>query len=745
VPKRYRTGLNGFGTRKLWANGHSLDIDAYANQIDPDKWSDFNILHLRDGGRLYGTAINVETGKEHAVLLLKVELVPDWDRDGVIDQADAGKVFPDKPWVFWVNDDNDDGIEAGSATGDLPENGIDPDYANENVDGLRDVVDFFPIHLDIRGLLQGFDDETLESIRLRLSHADDALNFVYTDLQPDEVGRIHREILPTGFGAIMADDFSAPLAEARTWPITADGTDLSVEFLKKIRDEGKGVLLLEARGKDGGDRSSSEPLVLEIVAGSGTGTRILEWPLRIVPIRKMLRIVNLRQGTGENKLTTDSGPWPTSTTEPSEYPDGYLSPESSPVKTLVHVHGFNWNEDEIPAGHAELFKRFFQAGSNARFIGVSWHSDEGAVGLIGTSIDYNENVIHAFMAAKFMASQLSGFDGDNTSIFAHSLGNMITSGATIDYGLNVGNCFMINAAVPKEAYDGGDGDPNMVHPEWSDYETFLMAPNWHRAIAEVYGPTDRRSLLKWNGRFANIPAGTAFYNFYSPGEDVLAGGDGSVPPLATLSTLWGQPGGVLGKEQVWVYNEMTKGRRDNLGPTLTDDVDGGWGLNREWMTFISGGPHNPPEWRPMRASSASELSPAEIIAEPFFRPFSSHDEEFPAWGDGLWLYGATAAANAQLPNLPFGSAPMDHIMNHAKIIAEAIPAHSDPAGFGALTTFDQSRNINLETMRDAAVWPDEVRETRKRNRWLHGDYGVPAYLYVYRLFETCVELGGLDQ
>ena len=71
----------------------------------------------------------------------------------------------------------------------------------------------------------------------------------------------------------------------------------------------------------------------------------------------------------------------------------------------------------------------------------------------------------------------------NTShnILAHSLGNMLVSAAKQDYGLQYAKYFMLNAAVPAEAYDLSIAIrvPQLVHPDWADYPTNSWVSSWH--------------------------------------------------------------------------------------------------------------------------------------------------------------------------------------------------------------------------------------------------------------------------
>jgi hypothetical protein len=578
------------------------------------------------------------------------------------------------------------------------------------------------VHLDLQALLRSHPDP--DGVSVFISQADSALNFVYTSLHPEEVGDIHRGPVPDGFGTGL----SGPLASAATRPVTADPVELDPLFLRNLRRENRGVLLFE------GAAATTQPLVMEF---RYEGRTILshKLPLSISPVRAMFRVLNLRQA--DPKFAAASpGPWLTDLADPPNLPDAFLKAIGGMQRTLVHIHGYNWSGADIPAAHAEIFKRFFQSGSLARFVGVSWFGDQGTLELLDTSFDYNENVINAFVTAALLADTLGGFAGPTTSLFAHSLGNMVASSALADHGLQVANYFMLNAAVPNEAYLGEQDDRRlMVHPDWKnrlsdipDYPEWLLAANWSRLFADY----DRRIRLTWKERFARIAGMAICLNFHSTGEDILQPGNGAIPAL--FEKVWK-------REQIWVYNEMNKGTTA-LSTSLTGDVHGGWAFNRHYMTWKNpGGAAHPPsgEWVPMSTERASLLDPADCVAEPFFRRFSSGDGDFPAWGDGAWLYQDSATANARLPDPDAAGAAVDLLKNHAKVLAEGLPAHSAPAGATPLPNLLLLNNFDMDTLfRDSAFWPDRDPPA-KRDRWLHGDYLYPALPQVAGVYLKCVE------
>lgn len=693
--------------------------------VDPDSgWHSLKGTCISANGRIAGTGVFMDptTGTTSicGFLLVPNPLLPDWNRDGSIDDLDRQFSSLQQPFYFWINDDNDSKEVAESWKDDAPASSY-PDYNNDKIDGLRDVVDFFPLQIGLKPILEAIDD--LAGVSVILSHPSAALNLVYTNLHPRQLDQQFSIPEPAGFGTGLQQ----ALDEADTQLITAEGISLPASILHKIKDTDQGVVLIEGR------LQATQPLIMEL---RRDGALLLEaqLPLSIAPVSDMFRIVNLRN-CDPKFASVDPGPWLTNTGDPPNLPDRWLEQLSSPLRTLVHVHGYNWTGKEVPAAHAELFKRFYRSGSNARFIGVTWRGDEGTSLITGSSIEYNENVINAFITAFHMSDALIPFSGPMTAIFAHSLGNMVTSSAIQDFGLDAGAFFMVNAAVPREAYMGETRlRDQMTHPDWKDvddepsrYDERLMSANWHR----LFSNDDRRSQLRWKDRFGMLSERVNCFNYYSSGEDVLRISNGELPSLLLE---------VLDKEQVWVYNEMIKGI-DSIPSMLSSEVHGGWGFNGHYMhwEFMVDGDPSTIEWFNMPPAEAALLSGDQLISNPFFTPFSDGDDDFPAWGNGEWLYGETSFANLRLPSPPYISASLDLFKNHAKILAEAIPAHSAPAGSMPVSTLTLLQNIDLSTvMRIPGFWP-EREDNEKNDRWLHSDYMKPALSHVIKFYRHCCE------
>jgi hypothetical protein len=93
-----------------------------------------------------------------------VEIIPNFDRNETIDLTglkDRSKVTEDKPFRWWINDDSDDGDIAsgdsdvpGAVTGLFEFDHRTPNHDDEVINGRCDLVDFFPLFLDIKQLME---------------------------------------------------------------------------------------------------------------------------------------------------------------------------------------------------------------------------------------------------------------------------------------------------------------------------------------------------------------------------------------------------------------------------------------------------------------------------------------------------------------------------------------------------------------------------------------------------------------
>ena len=582
------------------------------------------------------------------------------------------------PERIWINDDDD----AGSAKGtDIPGQGA-PDHADAGpfpgrVDGTRDLVDFFPVSLLLRELVAAYPPAA--GFNYRLSQADGAVAFAYTSLTGDQAELCQERVLTTGFG----DDFARPPGEAATRVLTAEGIALSRSFIEMAGRPGGAVLLVEGR------RETRAPLRLTVRDGRGEVVATLEAPLRVVPVERMYRVLNLRStarnANGSPHLPSLLGPGTTLGDPGEAWPDVLTH-----GRHLLWIHGFSIDGEEARGWASETFKRLHRLGSRARFVAVLWPGDTG--------FDYHQSVFHAFQAGDALAPALAaGGIGGDIAVLAHSLGNLVASQAIAAGGLAVSRYLMLNAAVPAEAYDANpegslrEQAAPMTHSTWRALPAMTYASRWHELFAGASG--DARAALTWRGRLTRaLPAAV---NFFSPGEEILAAPEAGNASMVALIVRQG----FAVTRGSWVMQEFAKGASlgDSLAALVFSRLQAGWGPSVHYWPGFSPSP--------------------DPRLEPYFAPFLEADllHRDPV--------RASAAANRRLVQYD--------------VLARGIPALSFGTALQPLDPLGASRNLNLEQIgRVPDLWPDEPRGFDHRNyaRWLHSDFRAVALPYVAPLY-----------
>lgn len=617
------------------------------------------------------------------VTVLKVDMVPDFNHDRAINDLDKNKVTAFNPLRFWINDDADHGnISEGDS--DVPGHSggrfSRANYTDNHVNGRSDLLDFFPVWLDLKQTLDLLPPSS--NVQYRLRQNDAALKAVYTGLTKEQAGSYL-----TTEGSIYGPSFNQNACKAGTFEVTTSGVVLAETFLNKIRnDETKGILMME------GAQATTKPLVLEIWK-DGQNICEKEMPLNIDGVEKMYRWVNLRgMAGGDASRATDIS-------EPANYPDSLGN-----GKQFIFVHGYSVSENGARAWNAEMFKRLYQSGSRAMFTAVTWFGNEGQwreripfAG--GLTPNYYVNVINAFETSASLAAAVNGLPGQK-HIAGHSLGNMVVSSAINDHGLNVSAYFMFNAAVAIEAYKDTEIHPDqMRNPVWQNYNDRLWASEWY----QLFDRNDGRHALTWRGCFNNTS--NFVYNYYSSTEDVLDNGDGKLHnPLATH---W-----------AWYNQEVRKGT--TAAWLAAGDSEGGWGFNDApdggYGTNIHAA-RGGFEWRRLGPAAAASLTDEQIRTNSFFTRFNNTE-----------LYGKNGSVVAQRP------------ATRHQLLADALPALSNPTGRNALGSFD-NRNRNLMSFRRGKYkdgnWPDPDE------RWRHSHIKEIAYPFNYAAFDKIVIDGGL--
>jgi len=692
--------VTGLYTAFLWqldpVTGQSTIVDLN-EAAAPEGW------HLNAGNQITDSGVIVGSGtfdgKERAFMLTPAFVFTDYNRDGKIISDAIDKPTKNKPFRFWINDDDDSGEIGGSDVPNRP--GLLADFNDgvdlEHVDGVRDLIDFFPVFIDLKDELQLTD---LTRVEVVLKNEDSALSFVETKgLSPDMV----RDY-------IVDPTIARRLGNASAKKITKDGVKITATHLDEIK-AGHGIILVEGRNV------SSAPLVVELwVDGKKLASDSLQ--IDISGVEQMFRHKNLLHAAGGPAAPTDPDhPLTDRLTSPKHFPDAETS-----NKYFVFVHGYNVFPDDARGSHAEFFKRMFWSGSRARFVGVTWH---GAEQDFGFSVPhYHTNVINAFETSQELAAFINSLGGDVT-LSAHSLGNLVVGSAIHDWNAKFSRYYMIDAAVPIESYADIETERkvSMRHPDWMRYaDDRTWASEWHELFSfKKLGTDDNRHSLTWRNRLSKL--GDNVYNFYSSTEDVLAEHRGK--PSLTEGLFNG-----IGRF-TWALQEKLKGRQEQLPPIgKLGSVYGGWLFNARHSD--TGFPRDP-----IPPRRAARLSDQELREIPFFDDGRRVPGLAPFWLGDLYM-----PEDPDRQDIGSGVAAIPEYRN--QLLAEMFPARTLPAGANFVEKFEKieiGRNLDMSALFRNG-WPSD---RKKKTDWHHSDYRVVAYTYVHPLYKSFVQIGRLDQ
>ncbi|MBI5074279.1 MAG: alpha/beta hydrolase [Nitrospirae bacterium] len=655
-----------------------------------------------------GTRAEVRSEK---IPLINAALIPDYDRNGIIDDADRERAMRGDKFYFWINDDDDGGETDGSdIPGDKMLTSFSLDHEDTQVDGIRDLIDFFPVYLDIKSVLKAFDPSKHKYV---LKSEDASLNFVFTDIEAQHTGYY-----------LTGDDnnlnIPVKLGSAVSYPISATGRELVdpysiTPFLEKITsstaESSKGIILLE------GKKESITPLELAVLDANQKIVFSMKLNLNMAGVEKMFRHKNLT-----SELYKDVAPGPDSKSGEEDRlstpncPDvECMGADPQKIKSFVYIHGYGNNGQEARGRQVEIFKRMFWSGSKAKFYGVTWYGWDSQVA--GVTRNFHINVEHAFATAPHLKTFLNNEVTGEISLAAHSLGNMVVSSMLTDnlaeWNANkkIKNYFMLDAAVAAEAYgfadDGSEAlantHPDMTHPSWLGYKEKLWASEWHT----LFDAPDNRKKLTWRNIFSQRPSTVTYYNYFSSGEDVLDVHTGYPQVLDIVTDGIGR--------YAWALQEKLKGAT-NSNNELGSNY-GGWGFNLSDPEYTVDADGYVKQIAPVQANG---IQNSQLMTRPFFKKGN----------DGI-LFDAVAGSN--------------YAATHKyRLLADAIPARTLAAGKTIVVGLTQTDGINIDmqttfkTRKTAGIyWP------RLKGEWLHGDVREIAFSYVYLLFNDFVIRGGL--
>ena len=637
----------------------------------------------------YWNVINnrlVEDEAVQCITSIEPPLIPDYNRDDAINAQDVAAYLAGRIFRFWTNRDvwrEDDAWgdhrDYAIAMGTSVPNGND-----SVVNGRNDLVNLLPLAVRVSPFLTAWGSAATVKVRCgvggvdrlrrcysNVSHAE-PLAFVKSDVQT--AGSSPEPIRSAGLGWL------------------GRGGDILTDV--GIDGTSTGFVLLEAS-----DAVYSDAVELVVVVN---GVELYKFtpPVTFRDVDCMYRWRNIRSVTGGTFSDTATQEW-------SDGPIGRPDSECDGTH-VVFLHGYNVNEREARAWARAVFKRLWWAGMESAFTAVAWHGDDGqtTLGYNVITPDYQRNVEHAFASASNFVVTVNSLPG-RKFMMAHSLGNMVVSAARQDHGLQYEKYFMVNAAVPVEAYDAVNGvtessRARLTPSAWGDYPQRLRAAGWYALAPEG----DVRRGLTWKGRFGNV---SDTVNYYSPEDEVLKCG-------------YGEYHLPYQREYAWYNQEHYKGTKSSIQNAVAyGRNEGGWAFNPAYDVEETVTIQNPPgspqptqtitQYRHATAGEMTNVTDMALIATPFFGPFADN---------AICSTNGPVVVSASL---------------RAQLLADAIPAESLPAGLSQVTDWNssQERNYDMTEFKDHIDLIDEDLFP-----WKHSYFLQAPYMIVHSFFENIV-------
>jgi hypothetical protein len=671
------------------------------------------------------------------VTVCDIALIPDYDRDGIINDADRRHAATNETYRFWINDDADVSANEGS---NVP-GAANPDYADGIVNGLRDLNDWFPVMIDISRAVDTLD---LSQFTYWLCHEGGAVNVL---IDPD--GQPYAFENNKCNSHVFDPDIAGQFAAVRTLQVGSGGVRLKADFMQSLM-RGRSTVLLEGRKMTRGTRKN---LALEIRT-KNTGKLVCRSKLFVSldSVTGMYRQLNLRSVCG------GAGGMRTRTGEPPNLPDV----SETDIKHIVYVHGYNINGVDALGEQSAVFKNLWWCGSTARFHGVSWYGDATQVNIPTKglfTLNFYTNTASAFLTAPYISTYIQGLaEEGEVTVIAHSLGNMAASAAISLYTAPAANYFMLDAAVAQEAYRKDlFKTHSMVNANWSGltadgYPNVLFASEWHT----LFPVTDARRKLTMRGLFTNM-VNTSVCNFYSSGEDVV----GNAPYGYADDWSDSSINGLDAINYAWCAQEKLKGRipgKADLIPAPSwwdfwsgDLMQAPWSAVGEvekyanaWLTaFINEAyPYKDGGWMINKANLGRYYSmPMDWLGIACYRKKTLEEMLDPVLtGEATWTLRPLFTMPSELTTLNNSTASSYAEANRFFLLSHVFPASTYAMGGNPIDRKNGIDSWNMNDLRKSMShgwWEDEEL------KWTHSDFKNVSLLYTQEVYKEMIMRGKL--
>lgn len=513
---------------RLVQNGRVVDLNKRngTHQIT-------SVSHLSENGMIVATGRRNEqpSGPSLDLLLVPVEMIVDGNRDGEMsfDDAVGDWTTVQKPYRFWVNDDQDVGVTYKLKWGDAdPETipVVTPDLTDARIQGVRDLEDFTRLWINFKGITEMVKSQGIQ-LKLEWKPMDGGANW------PSDAGdpaiRIYPAVEVDGGRKYIEDNnvaatqvqapYNSMLAHARKGNATV--LPLSAAILGSLTESDPQVCLLFEGVSEGKGR-----LVLSL---HREGLKIGEYPPLYLDIKNIERMY--MRG---HALPTRVGfplPWAVSQTSPpfpytttatgglvippahvgygigfgvgdDETGMAYEPEPDEQKKCIVFVHGIDMDIPSLRSYTGSFFKRLWWEGYKGRLAVFRWATPVGGIDI------FNDGEYRSWSGGPGLIGYVGHVTGElgadaRISVVGHSLGNACV-GSALKQGLVVDSYVLMEAAVSMSCYHAppvqGQTDPldGFLLPDLVNKDVQEPTPDFYTELGYRGFLKDIRSGVKGN-------------------------------------------------------------------------------------------------------------------------------------------------------------------------------------------------------------------------------------------------------
>ncbi len=483
-----RAGSDPYRVRVYYMNGTSevqIGQSAEFSGFSKMQWKDnafgFQItpaqLAAAGTNPIYVAFIPTGSLNTYGTLIDKVRFVPievavDANRDGEITFDAKDKTTAEKPFRFWINNDQD------NVDKDEPSNVTLPDSAGADISTKRDLEDFCRLRISI-----GIDNAQLRSGNFLVG-----VKFAGGTPEGPSIRCWENQSLE-GDNTYLTNADAAARQIALTWFNRSYDTGITMipSTYWAMRNDSNANIIFEGVERGVGKLVVTIHDANGVLLGEGGET----W-IKLLDVREMYqraRIVNEAEQIPE--------PWVNQYPPAQTWlwdPNGnqYIEDPNATNQTVIFVHGWRLTYKTYLNWADTSYKRLWHQGFNGKFYTFRWATfsgdnnglpdeyDDWLEGLDLGSVPvprpgvltYNPSEYRAWLCGPALANYVNQLPNlGRRSLFAHSMGNVI-AGSALRSGMNIDHYALCNAAVSAMCYDSSSllhGNANIWWPLTPEY------------------------------------------------------------------------------------------------------------------------------------------------------------------------------------------------------------------------------------------------------------------------------------